>query len=410
MTHKNLVTTLILFLLIVFCVQHGSGVSQKSEKDIILGTKIVLRSEVLDEDRTIQIRMPKDYGRSNQKYPVLYLLDSEFFFYQAASAVEFLSECGYIRNKPMPQAILVGVVNVDRNRDYTPTYAPRQLGRLYFPTSGKAGPFLEFLKTELFPFIEENYRTQNYRILAGWSLGGLLTVHTYLNFPDLFSAYLAISPSLWWDEDLYVKHTKSFIAKNKIPNKPLVVTVGSLEGGDIGRSVRDGFISMMNSKLGENVPFQAIEILNENHNLVPYKALYEGLLSLYSDWMMPGDVVTKGFQAIKSFYDALSEKYGYSVDIPESAYTQLANYLFNQGEEKECIELAERYVKHYPESSYARFFLGFWYEQTGEMECAKRCYKEALEIENAYPEPDSEKIVLYTTRLKDIERNNPSSF
>jgi predicted alpha/beta superfamily hydrolase len=76
--------------------------------------------------------------------------------------------------------IIIGIINVDRNRDYTPTYAPNQKGGLEFPTSGKAEKFLEYLKSELFPYIESNYKTQPYRILAGWSLGGLFTVYTFL--------------------------------------------------------------------------------------------------------------------------------------------------------------------------------------------------------------------------------------
>ena len=101
--------------------------------------------------------------------------------------------------------IIVAIVNVDRNRDYTPTYAPKQKGGLEFPTSGKADKFLEFLKSELFPYVESNYRTQPYRIITGWSLGGLFTVFTYLEHPEYFSAYLAISPSLWWDNESMLK-------------------------------------------------------------------------------------------------------------------------------------------------------------------------------------------------------------
>ena len=129
---------------------------------IVTGEKIEIYSKVLDENRKILISLPEGYDKSEEKYPVLYLLDGEFFFLQATSAVKYLSELGYIRNQPIPQLIVVGIVNVDRNRDYTPTYAPQQ-DNLEFPTSGGADKFLEFMISELLPYIESNYRTVPYK-------------------------------------------------------------------------------------------------------------------------------------------------------------------------------------------------------------------------------------------------------
>lgn len=71
-----------------------------------------------------------------------------------------------------------------------------------FPTSGQADRFLDFLEKELIPHIDRNYRTYPHRIIAGWSFGGLLATHALIHRPEIFDAYLAISPSLWWDEEL----------------------------------------------------------------------------------------------------------------------------------------------------------------------------------------------------------------
>ncbi len=174
----------IIFLVIFLTIQLLCYAQVKIEK-IIVGNKVEFHSKVLDEDRKILIKLPADYNKFKQKYPVLYLLDGEFFFLQATSAVQYLSELGYIRNQPISQMIVVGIVNIDRNRDYTPTYAPKQKGGLEFPTSGKAEKFLEYLKSELFPYIESNYRTQPYRILTGWSLGGLFAVYTFFGTSGL---------------------------------------------------------------------------------------------------------------------------------------------------------------------------------------------------------------------------------
>jgi predicted alpha/beta superfamily hydrolase len=382
--------------------QTASG--QIRAQEIVIGEKIDIHSKLLEEDRKILIGLPEDYRWSKQRYPVLYLLDGEFFFEQAAAAVRFLSELRYIRTQPIPQMIVVGIVNVDRNRDYTPTYAPKQAGGLEFPTSGKADKFSEFLQSELFPFIEARYRTQPYRILSGWSLGGLFTVYTYLENPDLFSAYIAMSPSLWWDGDLYVNRANSYLAKGLISDKTLVVTVGSQEGGNIGRTVRDGFIPDMKKKPATGKALRAVEIPDEGHNYVPYKAIYEGLKSVYSDWMMPGEVLQGGLEAIQSFYKNLSEKYGYRIDIPESAYFNLANYVYNQVSTEEAVKISKLYVDAYPESSFAHYRLGRFYHLMGDLESAIKFYRKAIALEMEAPDPDSERLVTYKINLKNAEK------
>ncbi|MFW9870708.1 MAG: alpha/beta hydrolase-fold protein [Candidatus Thorarchaeota archaeon] len=371
-------------------------------EEIVVGEKIVVNSEVLGEDRIILVRFPKNYEVSNKKYPVLFLLDAEFFFYQAISAVEFLSECGYISPKPIPEMIVVGIVNIDRNRDYTPTFAPKQREVLEFPTSGKAEKFIEFLKMELIPLVEEKYRTHPFRILAGWSLGGLLTVHSFMYHPDLFSAYLAISPSLWWDEDLYVERTKTLLSKGKISDKPLIVTIGSEEGGDIGRSVRDGFIPLFTNHSEKSSGFKAVELPLEDHTYGPYKALYQGMRALYSDDIIPQEIIDKGLDAVNSFYENLSKKYGYEVLIPESTYSQVASSMYRQGNKSQALEVAKTYVQKYPESSYAHYYVGTRYLRAQLIDLAVEYVEKALEIESNQFVPDSEKIFAYNLRMQEL--------
>ncbi len=404
--HKNVfksfaITVMILFLL---CPKMDAMFSRGKVEKIARDEKVKFHSRVLDEERTILIHLPKDYALSEKRYPVLYVLDAEFFFQQAVSAVEFLSELLYIDVQPIPQMIVVGIVNVDRNRDYTPTYAPEQPHGMRFPTSGKADRFLEFLNTELFLFIDSNYKTEPFRILSGWSLGGLLTVHTYFEHNHLFSAYLAISPSLWWDGDFYVKKTDTFLSQGQLSTKPLVVTLGARESGDMERSVRDGFVPKMRKSPDEKTTFTFIEIPEVSHYYGPYKAYYESLLALFSDWMMPNEIMNDGFEGIRSFYEKQSKKYGFEIDIPESAYFRLASKHYNEGDRKKAVEIAKEYVNKFPESSYAHYYLGMRANAVGELRLAKKNFLKAIDIEKSSLEPYSERIVWSIYFLQEIEK------
>ncbi len=393
-----------IMILLVLCPKMEAISSQAKIEKISHDEKVKFHSRVLDEERTILIHLPKDYALSGKKYPVLYVLDAEFFFQQSVSAVEFLSELEYINVQPIPQMVIVGIINVDRNRDYTPTYAPEQPGGLRYPTSGKAERFLEFLDTELFSFIDSHYRTEPFRVLSGWSFGGLLTVYTYFEHNHFFSAYLAISPSLWWDGDLYVKKTDTFLSQGQMSTKPLVVTIGALEGGDMGRSVRDGFFPKIRKSSGEKIPFTFIEIPEEGHSYVPIKAYYQGLSALFADWMMPNEIMDDGFEGIRLFYEKQSEKYGFEIDIPESAYFRLASKHYNEGDRKKAFEIAKEYVNKFPESSYAHYYLGMRANAVGELRLAKKSFLKAIEIEESSLEPYSERIVWSNMFLQDIER------
>ncbi len=170
------------------------------------------------------IYTPPHYARSNQHYPVLYLLDAEAQFYQAAATLQFLGS----DNGRIPEMILVGITNTRRIRDLTPTTQdPEQ--RKHHPDAGGADAFLKFLTDELTPWVNARYRTQPYRILVGHSLGGLFAVHALLVRPDSFQAYLAVSPSLWWDAQATVTEAKTALGTIPVGPHALYLSWGANE-------------------------------------------------------------------------------------------------------------------------------------------------------------------------------------
>jgi predicted alpha/beta superfamily hydrolase len=150
---------------------------------------------VAGQEYELQIMLPGGYAKNTKKYPVVYLMDSQWDFPLVKCIYGEHYYDGFI-----PELIVVGVTwgginpNPDslRARDYTPTSVP------WTPQSGGADKFLSFMKEELFPFIESNYRAEaDNRILMGCSLGGLFTMYAMFTHTDMFTGYAAASPCCW---------------------------------------------------------------------------------------------------------------------------------------------------------------------------------------------------------------------
>jgi predicted alpha/beta superfamily hydrolase len=102
--------------------------------------------------------------------------------------------------------IVIGITNTNRDRDLKPTI--KNLKGNPNPDSGGGDNFMNFIEKELIPHIDSIYPTAPYRIFSGHSLGGLTVINTFLNNTQLFNAYIAIDPSLWWNNQALVKQAQ----------------------------------------------------------------------------------------------------------------------------------------------------------------------------------------------------------
>lgn len=182
----------------------------QSAKPFVLGVINEIQSKVLNENRVLNIYLPEGYSEnSTEIYPVIYLLDgsADEDFIHIVGLVQFNSFEWVNRVK---KSIVVGIATVDRRRDFTfPTTIKEDQER--YPTTGHSDKFISFIETELQPYIEKNYRTNESKTIIGQSLGGLLATEILLRKPNLFTNYIIVSPSLWWDNgSLLNQDTKAF--------------------------------------------------------------------------------------------------------------------------------------------------------------------------------------------------------
>ena len=213
--------------------------------DIVIGERVVIRSEILNEERTLLIGKPDNYEQDSSTHPVLILLDGDTHFHYTTGLAKSLAG-----NQLMPGLLVVGILNTERTRDLTPPAVDSSVSAT-FPGSGGAGKFRSFIADELMPWLDENYRTHAYKILVGHSFGGLFAIDTLLEQPELFDAYIAISPSLQWDEQRLVERASAAFANGSESNVTLFMTAGN-EGGPLLGGVRK-FVAVLGEKSPEGI-------------------------------------------------------------------------------------------------------------------------------------------------------------
>jgi predicted alpha/beta superfamily hydrolase len=189
-------------------------------------------STFLDNQRTIIVYLPPGYEReAARRYPALYLQDGQNVF---DSATAFLGQewqvdetaQELIAQGAIAPLIIVGVYNTGEQRiyEYTPTRDQRK------QAGGKAALYGRFLVEEVKPFIDRRYRTlrgPEQTGLGGSSLGGLVTLHLGLKYPQVFSRLLVMSPSVWWDYGLILREVEALKAK---PSTRIWLDMGTKEG------------------------------------------------------------------------------------------------------------------------------------------------------------------------------------
>jgi predicted alpha/beta superfamily hydrolase len=258
-----------------------------TSKPFVLGTIEEVQSTILAEKRIVNIYLPEGYNpQDTATYPVIYLLDgsADEDFIHVVGLVQF-NTFPWINQ--IPKSIVVGIANVDRRQDFTyPTRITEDLKKS--PTSGQSEKFISFLEKELQPFVEKKYRTNHSRTLIGQSLGGLLATEILFKKPQLFTHYIIISPSLWWDNGSLLETSPALLQKDFSLPVNIYLGVGK-EGLAPSKTphVMEVDANLLAEKLkssqSPNVSVYFDYLPEENHATITHQAVFHAFRVLYSN-------------------------------------------------------------------------------------------------------------------------------
>ncbi len=233
-----------------------------------------LKSRYTEKEYEIDVFLPLDYRQSSKRYPVIYVLDAEYNFGCVAYIARRL-----IKNKDIPPVLLVGVAYDTDEKDYYARrmYESTPVSKIHGYGTGGAGPFTQFIETELIPFIDKEYRTlENDRMIVGLSISGFYCCYLLFKHPGLFQKYIIVSPSLWFSgkvafeyEEVYSKITRSLPAD-------VYLASGGLEGPNIkDNSIQMGRI--LEERNYQGLKLKSVVLEGEHHRSVFPLAFTRGL-------------------------------------------------------------------------------------------------------------------------------------
>ena len=296
--HKQTIQGFI--LIITSLLISRSTVAQNVGVPNIVGTNYSIDSKILEEKRQVQVYLPPSYTTTEVKYPVLYILDGQLFFNYAVSLSNKFKQA-----RLTPEFIVVGI-----NTTY-----PQRFGHF---SNGK-DKFIEFMGTELLPYVERNFRVNGEKLLFGWEYAGSLGFNTMLKNTMAFDGYILASPFPIWKsieslDNITTKNTMLYFSVS--PDEHQV---------NQGTEKLDDWLS---SKNINGLDWYYTELLNEEHSSTGYPTLYHGLRSYFKYYPeFQEDSFKKFIKAggLEYAYDYSKKRantYGFSSDLSSwSKYT-----------------------------------------------------------------------------------------
>lgn len=398
---NKFIFSLLLFFLFIISSNLLAQEDNPNEFLINIGILDTVNSEVLQETREFWVHYPRTYNPNGQlKYPVVYLLDGGVLVGELAAVLAAQSP-GFV-----PEMIIVGISN-QRNRTRDLTTSEIDMSNSFRPEeSGGAEDFSSFIASELIPHVEENYPVTDYRTLIGHSYGGLFTVNVLMQHNDLFRNYIAIDPSLGFDNQKLLKEFEANYPSYDFDGKSLFLTLANAmvhfsDDMDIKEVVDDRsemsldirsnleFANFLDLENDKSLDFAWNYFENEIHGTVPLISMLEGLKHIFRWYPIKSPYIFNNPETpyedlianIEERTTLLTEHFGYPVYGFEEDLINMLGYMsMDMDNFKKAEAFFKLNVKYYKESPNAYDSFADYYVRSKDYDNALKMLEKAYSI------------------------------
>lgn len=353
-----------------------------------IGKAYKIASNILNEERSLLIHTPDSYATSSKKYSVIYVLDGDNHFNHAINATTLLAE-----NGRMPETIIVAIPNNRGTRG-------RDLGQ------GRDN-FKKYIKEEVIPFVNSNYRTTKHKTLFGHSMAGAFTLNFLATQTNVFDNYIAASPVVQiFNSELLTQYSTLFKTNTNLSNPLYFSITDAAAEGQAATNAMNQFVAILEKEAPKSFNWEYDFIANQVHMTTPYLTMFKGLTKVFHDFQSPiytsfAEYTARGgMQQLKTYYAKRAQKYDTDNVIADNTLRRLATTLIRDQQEKLGIELLILNTKNHPQSMAALNGLARVYAQLKQKKNAKRTYEAALKLAKKLNSPNTAYFKSQIDRLK----------
>lgn len=371
----------LILLIVPFFVSCGSKVEntnttintvQQDTTSIVIGNKHIIHSEVLGEDREIFIHVPKQDQSDfdTVSYPVVYLFDG-FEHFQAIVAImnQLSSSFG---DEICPKMIVVGIKQNDRMKDLG--FGLDSEGTLKIDNLIN-DKFTEFIEKEVIAYVDASYHTMPYRVLIGYSLGGLKAMNIIAYNTNLFNAYIVIDPSFGIYDNQWYNASIDRIKNTDLSNKSVFLAMAqtmpmgtdtidvkrdtTTDSNHMRKIMQAADVFRKNSSIED---FTWMYYPNEYHGSVPLIAEYDAFNAIFEWYNLQNlrfvfksdDSPLFVKEAITEHFEKASQKIGIKFLPPENYLSSLLGYFYYNDEWDKAFAISELLIENYPNNPNAK--------------------------------------------------------
>lgn len=364
-------------LLILFFISSVTLYSQ--ETDSIRNNNIYdkIYSDKLSTEREITIQLPRDYNLDEEKrYPVFIVFDGDYLFEIVSGNVDYMSFWGDI-----PEAIVVGINQIDSRYNDTSV-----VDNINFTPISSTANFFEFVSQELIPYINKNYRTTNFRVAVGHERTANFINFFLIKKVPIMNGYIAVSPK-------YTKKMKEYLAQYLISSSQNIYYYLSTSNEDfqsISENVLD-FNQRLDSLNNENIHYKFQNLVIPSHYTLPaYTIPYsiEDMFSIYKDInRIEYDSIilklkTSPVKYLEEKYEKIKNHFGVIKEMSINDFIAVEQYIDEKEKFHFFKDLAKLATRKYKETILPSYYMGRFYEETGDTEKAMHIYRSAYNMDD----------------------------
>ncbi len=345
--------------------------AQDSDSQITIGTKHIIKSFILNEERTIQIYTPDGYSESEQRYPVLYILDGQQYFLSGVSIQKAIR-----RPRAIPKMIVVGIEDNESSR--------------WTWFGDEKEKFSSFLIDEVIPFINSNFRTNEEHIIFGWEGAAYYASELILSHPEAFNGAILSNGG----------YASKEMVKDFNTAKTTYLYMANSKKDIYNISYTEEFYKILKVHSPQNLIWKYDLYNDEIHESLAHLTLYKGLKFYYHNYnslafeSIQEYIDLGGMDYLTTYFKGRAKRFGGSEAIDNSTKNGLIWLAWNRNN----FEYFNLFMTEFKDVlTTKRYASAYWQNRFGQFYLKHKDYENAIKYFNAglakYPNSRFEKLM-----------------